>query len=70
MAKSPKNVTIYGRLSVPTFDYQQAVAKNSKSDYPKADVADVTPDFNPDEWQGSEWPADTPKVLAAPSTSG
>ena len=46
MAKSPKNVTIYGRLSFPTFDYQQAVRKNSTSDYPKADVADVTPDFN------------------------
>jgi len=46
MAKSPKNVTIYGRLSFPTFDYQQAVSKNAKSDYPKADLADVTPDFN------------------------
>lgn len=46
MAKSPKNVTIYGRLSFPTFDYQQAVVKNAKSQYAKADVADVTPDFN------------------------
>ena len=46
MAKSPKNVTIYGRLSFPTFDYQQAVAKNAKSQYAKADAADVTPDFN------------------------
>ena len=46
MAKSPKNVTIYGRLSFPTFDYQQAVKKNATSDFPKADVADVTPDFN------------------------
>ena len=46
MAKSPKNVTIYGRLSFPTFDYQQAVAKNAKSQYAKADPADVTPDFN------------------------
>jgi len=46
MAKSPKNVTIYGRLSFPTFDYQQAVAKNAKSQYVKADPADVTPDFN------------------------
>ena len=46
MAKSPKNVTVYGRLSFPTFDYQQAVAKNAKSKYVKADAADVTPDFN------------------------
>jgi hypothetical protein len=46
MAKSPKNVTIYGRLSFPTFDYQQAVAKNAKSQFAKADPADVTPDFN------------------------
>lgn len=46
MAKSPKNVTVYGRLSFPTFDYQQAVAKNAKSQYAKADAADVTPDFN------------------------
>jgi hypothetical protein len=45
MAKSPKNVTIYGRLSFPTFDYQQAVAKNAKSQFVK-DAADVTPDFN------------------------
>lgn len=46
MAKSPKNVTVYGRLSFPTFDYQQAVSKNAKSQYVKADAADVTPDFN------------------------
>ena len=46
MAKSPKNVTIYGRLSFPTFDYQQAVAKNAKSQFAKSDPADVTPDFN------------------------
>ena len=46
MAKSPKNVTVYGRLSFPTFDYQQAVARNAKSQYVKADAADVTPDFN------------------------
>lgn len=45
MAKSPKNVTIYGRLSFPTFDYQRALAKNTKSNFVK-DPADVTPDFN------------------------
>lgn len=43
--KNPKTVTIYGRLSFPNFNYQQAVARNSKSSYPK-DAADVAPDFN------------------------
>lgn len=43
--KNPKTVTIYGRLSFPNFNYQQAVARNSKSQYPK-DAADVAPDFN------------------------
>lgn len=45
MAKSPKNVTIYGRLSFPTFDYAQAVKRNATSTY-KKDDADVTPEFN------------------------
>lgn len=44
-AKNPKTVTIYGRLSFPNFNYQQAVARNAKSKFPK-DAADVTPDFN------------------------
>ena len=44
-AKNPKTVTIYGRLSFPNFNYQQAVARNAKSNYPK-DAADVAPDFN------------------------
>lgn len=43
---NPKNCTIYGRLSFPTFDYQVAVKKNATSQFPKADPADVTPDFN------------------------
>lgn len=43
--KNPKTVTIYGRLSFPNFNYQQAVARNAKSNYPK-DAADVSPDFN------------------------
>lgn len=46
MAKSPKNVTVYGRLSFPNFSYAQAVARNAKSNFPKADKADVSPDFN------------------------
>jgi hypothetical protein len=44
-AKNPKTVTIYGRLSFPNFNYQQAVARNAKSQYAK-DAADVAPDFN------------------------
>lgn len=44
-AKNPKTVTIYGRLSFPNFNYQQAVVKNAKSQFPK-DAADVSPDFN------------------------
>lgn len=43
--KDPKTVTIYGRLSFPNFNYQQAVARNAKSQFPK-DAADVAPDFN------------------------
>jgi hypothetical protein len=43
--KNPKTVTIYGRLSFPNFVYTQAVARNTKSQYPKA-PEDVTPDFN------------------------
>lgn len=43
--KNPKTVTIYGRLSFPNFNYQQAVARNSKSQFPKA-PEDVAPDFN------------------------
>lgn len=44
-AKNPKTVTVYGRLSFPNFNYQQAVARNAKSQYAK-DAADVAPDFN------------------------
>jgi hypothetical protein len=46
MAPNPKQVTIRGRLSFPNFDYKQAVARNKKSQFPKADEADVAPDFN------------------------
>lgn len=45
MSTKPKVVTIYGRLSYPTFNYAQAVANNAKSPYAK-DPADVTPEFN------------------------
>jgi hypothetical protein len=46
MGKSPTNVTLSGRLSFPNFDYAEAVKRNQKSQYPKADAADVAPDFN------------------------
>jgi len=45
VAKNPKTVTIYGRLSFPNFVYAQAVARNQKSQFPKA-PEDVSPDFN------------------------
>jgi hypothetical protein len=43
--KNPKTVTIYGRLSFPNFVYASAVARNAKSQFPKA-PEDVAPDFN------------------------
>ena len=46
MGTNPKIVTIRGRLSFPNFSYAQAVARNAKSQFPKADAADVAPDFN------------------------
>lgn len=44
--KSPKTVTIYGRLSFPTFSAQAAFEKSQKGKYPAADVASAAPDFN------------------------
>ncbi len=46
MPKNPQTVTIYGRLSFPVFSYAEAVARNQKSQFPKADVGQVTPEFN------------------------
>jgi hypothetical protein len=43
---NPQNVTVRGRLSFPNFVHSQAVARNLKSKFPKADAADVQPDFN------------------------
>lgn len=43
---NPKTVTIYGRLSFPNFNHAQAVVRNQKSNFPKADPNEVTPDFN------------------------
>lgn len=43
--KNPKVVTIYGRLSFPTFTAQEAFARSQKGSYPAATVADAAPDF-------------------------
>ena len=45
MASNPKNVTIYGRLSFPTFTAQEAYDRSQKGSYPAADVASAAPDF-------------------------
>lgn len=44
-AKSPQNVTIYGRLSFPTWTAQAAYDRSQKGKYPAKDVASVAPDF-------------------------
>jgi hypothetical protein len=41
----PKNVTIYGRLSFPTWTAQAAYDRSQKGQYPAADVASAAPDF-------------------------
>lgn len=46
MAPNPQNVTVYGRLSYPTFSYAQAVINNAKSPTPASDPGTVSPDFN------------------------
>lgn len=43
--KSPKNVTIYGRLSFPTWTAQAAFDRGQKGKYPPKDVASAAPDF-------------------------
>lgn len=44
--KSPKNVTIYGRLSFPTWTAQAAYDRSQKGSYPAKDVGSASPDFN------------------------
>lgn len=44
--KSPKNVTIYGRLSFPTWTAQAAYDRSQSGKYPAADVSKAAPDFN------------------------
>lgn len=43
--KSPKVVTIYGRLSFPTFTAQAAYDRSQKGKYPAATVAEAAPDY-------------------------
>lgn len=46
MATNPKNITIHGRISFPTWTYQAALARDLTSKFPKPNKADVTPEFN------------------------
>ena len=41
-----QNVTIHGRISFPTWTYQAALKRDLTSNFPKADKADVTPEYN------------------------
>lgn len=43
--KSPKQVTVYGRLSFPTFTAQAAFERSQSGSYPVKDVAEAKPDF-------------------------
>lgn len=43
--KNPKTVTIYGRLSFPTFTAKAAYDRSQKGKYPAADIASAAPDF-------------------------
>lgn len=43
--KNPKVVTIYGRLSFPTFTADEAFARGQKGQYPPKSVAEAAPDF-------------------------
>ena len=45
MSTSPKTVTIYGRLSFPTFTAQEAYDRSQKGSYPAKDIASAAPDF-------------------------
>jgi hypothetical protein len=44
-ASSPKTVTIWGRLSFPTWTAQEAYERSQKGQYPSKDVASTSPDF-------------------------
>ena len=46
MASISKGITVYGRLSFPVWSFKDAVDRNKKSDFPKADESTVTPEFH------------------------
>lgn len=43
--KSPKTITIRGRLSFPVFTAKEAYERSQKGQYPAADIASASPDF-------------------------
>lgn len=43
--KNPKTVTVYGRLSYPTWTAKEAYERSLKGKYPAADIASAAPDF-------------------------
>ena len=43
---NPQVVTLYGRLSFPTWIHAEAVQRNLKSEHPNPDPTKVAPDFN------------------------
>lgn len=45
-AKNPKTVTVYGRLSFPTFTAKEAYDLSQKGKYPAKDIASAQPSFN------------------------
>ena len=55
MAPSPKTITIWGRLSFPTWTAAEAYALSQKGTYPAADVASAAPSFqllvNDTQWE-------------------
>lgn len=44
--QDPKTVTIYGRLSFPTWTAEEAYARSQKGDYPFKSVEESNPSFN------------------------
>lgn len=42
---NPKNVTVFGRLSFPTFTAAEAYERSQKGSYPAKDIGSASPDF-------------------------
>lgn len=43
---NPQEITVKGRISFPVFTYDQAVARDAKSKFPKKDKNDIRPGFD------------------------